>query len=852
MQEAEEPKALMLTWEGAFHAGPLACGAKAYNLARLHRYGFRVPTGGVLTSEAYLVTLKNAVAKQAIQNGHHVELPDGLRREVRHFLDSHNLANTPVAVRSSATGEDSHRASFAGIHHSVLNVRGVEAIESAIVACYRSLWTERARAYREKMDFSDDEIECALVICRMVRFEGSDQPLCAGVAFTADPISGRRDVVLIDAAPGSGLAVVSGHVNPSRFMFRIDRGHPVLEQSDENLTLLTSNQLEELAWTADRIQWALGDGQDPQDIEWAHDGKELWILQSRPITRLPRPGSERLLKLPRYWSTANIKDSAPGVLCELSWSNLRELVQTVAFAAIDAVGYQLPKGLELVRRFHGRVYFDLTLMQWAFFDGFGVLPELVTRFIGGHQPNIQTPPGDPLKGPEGRRRRKTSLRLFRVLWSFEKKHASYFERYINEMRTLAKERLSSKRVAELRGLMKDLEASQWRLAPLAGLANSAYGRWLTPLEQILERKFGAGGKSLLAALSSASAENVSAEQGYRIVELARIVRGDGIAASSLSSPSDSLLLKDLPSDSPFRIAVEDFLAEFGHRATSETNIQNPRWIEDPTSLLNQIRDSVSASDVDLRALAVQRRLAAEKELRNRMPLAWPLLRWMANGLRRAYAIRELSKSALVAGLLPYRKLVLEIGERLVSQGQLDQPEQVFDLTASDLRNWLRGYWDGHGACELSNDRSEQRKVWSQEDAPDVIAGEDATEMPLPVQFTPENIWRGAAVSAGQATGVARIIRSPHEGAKLSPNEILVAPSTDPGWTPLFLKASAIVMEIGGYLSHGAIVAREYGLPAVVNIPGVLKQINDGDMIAVNGDDGTVMRVKEQCPCSEPS
>src|SRR5215472_1873157 len=151
--------------------------------------------------------------------------------------------------------------------------------------------------------------------------------------------------------------------------------------------------------------------------------------------------------------------------------------------------------------------------------------------------------------------------------------------------------------------------------------------------------------------------------------------------------------------------------------------------------------------------------------------------------------------------------------------------------------------DGPGARELSNDRRERREAWLREDAPEVVAGEGTGEGSLCLsQRTTNDGWRGIAVSAEHAFGTARVITTPQDGARLSQNEILVAPSTDPGWTPLFLKASAIVMETGGYLSHGAIVAREYGLPAVVNIPGVLAQVRDGEMLGVNGDEGTVVRL----------
>jgi pyruvate,water dikinase len=293
----------------------------------------------------------------------------------------------------------------------------------------------------------------------------------------------------------------------------------------------------------------------------------------------------------------------------------------------------VPEGVELVRRFKGRVYFDLTLMQWTFFDALGVLPEVVTRSIGGHQPIIEVPPGDPFKGPEGRRRLSALLRLLRALWSFERKNARVFHRHVAEMRSLANTDFSSKASADLKQAMRTIETKQWQLGPIAGLANSANGRWLTSLEQLLQKKLGGHGISLLAALSSASGENVSAEQGYRIMELARIAKRDVAVARWLNSTSDAWTYSELSDDSPFRIALEQFLSEFGHRATGETNILQPRWAEDCSSLLRQIRDCMNAtSNGDPRDLANQRRLQAAKQIRKQLPLLSPLVLWMVNRL----------------------------------------------------------------------------------------------------------------------------------------------------------------------------------------------------------------------------
>jgi len=824
---------MMLAWAEAVGAGPAVCGGKGYNLGRLARYGFRVPDGGVLTAEAYRLAMRDGGTS----------LPDPVRAAVRRFLESHGLLDDALAVRSSATAEDSARASFAGIHRSALNVRGVEAIERAILDCYQSLRTPQARAYRERMGFTDGDVECAVVICRMVAAEGSAEPRCAGVAFSADPQSGRRDRIVIDAAPGLGDAVVSGRVTPRRFVIGMDHGRPVVDESGDAAPFQSARQLKELAYAVQRVQWALGEGQDPQDVEWAHDGKALWIVQARPITALPRCGPKDLLRLPQIWSRGNLKDSSPGAPCELAYSGLQEIVFTVAFAGLHAGGYALENGPELVRRFHGRAYFDFAFIQWALFDGFGLPPEETIRAIGGHQAKIEVPEGNPLDGPEGKRRKKAALRLFRALIGFEKKNTATIQEHIARMRRLADEPLDRKSKDELRALVETLYQEQLKMSPLAGLANSAVGRWRTPLEQILKRVIPDRATALLDALCAGSDAVTSAEQGYQIRELARAAQEDSAANEWLRS-ADGVPWANLPADSAFRRAFQSFLEQFGHRANIETDMWYPRWVEDPSPLFEQIRNQIAGGlGPDVRAAARERRQAAEREIRKRRPLLWPLVRWMARGMRRGFAVRELAKSALVAGVLPSRRITLEVGRRFVAGGLLDDPQQALDLAGVDGRSWFEGFWDGRGARELAKDRRARRETWLREEAPDVIAG-DGGAAPADVRehASAEGVWRGTPVASGRAAGAARVVLGPGDGANLVSGDILIAPATDPGWTPLFVRASAVVMESGGYLSHGAIVAREFGLPAVVNVPGILRQVREGEKIRVDGDEGIVTRV----------
>ena len=759
-------------------AGPAVCGGKGYNLARLARYGFRVPRGGVLPVGAPLSAIRAGIERLG-------------------------LIHAKVAVRSSATAEDSARASFAGIHRSFLNVSGIDAIEQAAQGCIDSLQTPEAIAYRRRMGFRDEEVRCAVVICEMV------EARAAGVAFSCDPAGGRRDLIVIDAAEGLGDAVVSGRVNPQRGGWRSQSGVLRREQAPTPGTLLPPAIEEELAYQAKRVQWALGEGQDPQDIEWAYDGDRLWLVQARPVTVVPRAGWPETARMPRYWSTANLKDNQPDGWCELSWSMLDEIVGDALFSTLKWVRYPLPPGIEVVRRFHGRGFFDITAMQYGFYDAFGIPPDQVMKTIGGHQPEIDVP-ADPFTGAAGRRRRLASMRLAALLWNIAHKAKPAVRKQLEEQRRLTATDFTRCSLAEIEAVLREIGRIQEAFIPIVGLANASSGPWQMALEAAIKDS------GLINRLQAGAGTVASAEHGYRLYEIAQ-------GKSTLDS----------------------FLRDFGHRAVYETDIRNPRWVEDPSWLIAQV-EAIRANPParDPRESAAQVRREAEREVRRRFPWRAPMLLWFARKLRESMAVREACKSAMVSMLLPVRRAVLEVGRRLVAADQLDSPEQMFELAHVDLFCLLRGYWDASGARELTRDRTRRQETWLAEDCPDVITEtpEGVTTGSAPPEAAPaDGVWNGIAVSPGTATGVVRLVRHPEDAAHLRQGDILCAPSTDPGWTPLFLRAAAIVMETGGYLSHGSIVAREFGIPAVANVPGILAALHDGDRIIVNGSHGKITR-----------
>jgi rifampicin phosphotransferase len=611
---------------------------------------------------------------------------------------------------------------------------------------------------------------------------------------------------------------------------------------------LTAEQEVELAHHVWHIHWALGNGDLPQDIEWAHDGQQFWILQARPVTRLPHYTFEAIKHLPVIWSTANIKDAVPGVVSIFAWSMIQETIDGVPYAGPRVAGYDVPTGMPNVKRVDGHVYLNLTAIQWCWYDLAGVMPAQTVASIGGHQPEIPLPPADPFAGAAGKRRRKTQLKILWHMLGFNRRFHGALREHLAAVRAIASltwAQLSNATLLRTIAQMIELHA---RFDPLVGFSNGYASVLQDLLTAQLRALAGERASALLARLLAGSGTVTSAEQGYRITDLARAVQRDPEALAWLQQRQPSQSWVHLPSSSPFRSELARFLADFGHRAVYEADIMKPRWLDDPSYILDQVRRTLDVPlDHDPRQSARQVSAAAWAEVRHLTFWRRPLLKWLVGQVQRGFALREAGKSGLVASLWPMRQLLLEVGRRLVAAGHMDRPEQIFHLSRADLLTLLRGYWDGRGAQALTQDRTAQRQAWLRLSPPDVIIETAGMESMAPMQAPPAafdgQVWQDIGVSSGPATAAARVIRHPEQGVRLGHGEILIAPSADSGWTPLFLRASAVVLETGGYLSQGAIVAREYGLPAVVNIPSILDHIKDGERLTVDGDAATVRRLE---------
>ena len=366
------------------------------------------------------------------------------------------------------------------------------------------------------------------------------------------------------------------------------------------------------------------------------------------------------------------------------------------------------------------------------------------------------------------------------------------------------------------------------------------------LTGILEKSFSGKGSALANEILTGQGAITTAEHGYRLIELAEAARKEPVAREFLTSVNHealSLWEEKLPDNSAFKQAFQAYLEEYGHRAVYESDLANPRWREDPTYLLGIISSMLYTADsAKIRSAQQKKREKGWRDIRTGAPLLKRMLiRYWSGKAVRGMEMREEAKSGMIRMGLPFRIIALDTGRRLVERGALERKEDVFNCSIPDLAAILAGHWDGQGLAMLVEDRKKRKKYMETLTVPDLLTDEtpwhaNATQA---TRTTGGYVLSGIGISTGRVTGVARLIHHPDEGNRLNPGEVLVAPSTDPGWTPLFLKAAALIMETGGSLSHGAIVAREFGIPAVINVPGAMVAINDSQTVIVDGEEGKV-------------
>lgn len=870
-------------------------GGKGSELAALVRRELPVPEGFVITTDAFeafaqsidLQAQVECVLREAgdfeslvepieplKQRIRAAELPAALRASLEKWLAHYEnrLGECLWAVRSSGVAEDMEGASFAGQYDTMLGMSGLEEVAGAVLRCWASFLNPHALQY--KKDKNITEFRAAVVIQRLVSADA------AGVCFSANPVTGDRNQAVINANWGLGESVVAGLVTPDTFT--LDKQDRVVLStnpgSKEVMTVPTAGGSEEQPTPEElrakacltpheaalvaslAIQVEMQEAH-PVDIEWALSRDKVYLLQSRPITTLPdyvasRPpeGWEPELNTsidPRWpmYSNGNISEVLPGTITPLSWSFVGPIIEHSFRAQILSFGAMPDPGPEhrVLGFFYHRPYICISYLAEAAARTPGLSPDTIyEEFVGKPEESVPAISASDFSA-RGLRTLATVIgTVASRLRSLQKDAREIGEIVQAERRASTPEQLKALSDAEL---VEPLEFSEHLVEPsVVHIWASTVGvTSFSILRKLTQRWLADEDASLAASLVTGIGDLPSANPAFGIFELAEVVRSDErLRGAFEATPDDGELLKKLETSegegfTRLRVRLEDFLDHHGHRAVCEAEFRNPSWREEPTQVLamvrNYLREGITPP-AQIRVRQQQVREQAEARALAKLNLLQrPLFSRVLETTRRYIALREKLKDVVVLRSDWARRRYYELSGRLAAHGKLAEADDIYFLVWKEVRNLVLGELSAEQAAEIIARRRRDFEWCRAVEVPKIQEG-------TPHTMTPEDIVAGAAlegigVCPGRVEGIARVVLDPRRDCVVEPGEILIAPVTDAGWTPLFVNAAALVVEVGGLLSHGSVVAREYGLPAVVGAAGATRRIRTGDRLRVDGAAGTV-------------
>jgi pyruvate,water dikinase len=864
---------------------PGEVGFKAWNLVRLANIGLPVPPCFSVTAAAYEEHLRSGGLSNVLHstlgtartcpardrstllanlraNILEAPAPGLLARQVEQAC--RDLGPGRLAVRSSATMEDLPGHSFAGLYDSFLGVAEASEVLSAVKKCWASLWTERAFDYREKNGLDHRGARMAVIIQRLIDADAS------GVLFTADPVSGRTDRLVLEAVFGLGEALVSGKVSPDRIVlaregFRILE-HTVAEKTVEIIAVeggcaerpvepprarsacLREHEVRQLVGLALKSEAAFG---TPQDIEWARAGGTFFILQSRPVTTLPHA---RSFEERQVWSNLNAGEVLPDVVTPMTWSVISPVIETLFGDLLGRFGFRLA-GHPLVGLVAGRAYFNLNTFVGIMrsLPGFRDLDPI--QMWGGKAGSGPHVPAEDVPTFDFRWGRFLTGVPRLLLWLLS--HSTYRGLlFAAAMRRAAR----PMDAGEPAGLSE--EAIARRLLALLGQADRvledaiAFGgtgaMYTVSLVTLCRKWLGDTDGSLAHGLLAGQGNMESAEAGLDQWRLAVHARHypevEALLLRCGTFQSARAVLASAAGGPEFLAAWDAFMDRHGHHARGEIEFFNPRWRETPDAILDTVRGYLSAMGTadplaaHRRRGQERRRLVGKCHQRLRNPLKRMLFHFVLGNAQRGCLVRENVKSEAVRWLARGRTLLRQLGDCFYRRGLLENADDIFFLQLEELEPIRQGKPDFDVRRTVARRRAEYERNLHLR-PPQVVVGTFNPDQIVPESIdTQARILTGVAVSPGVATGPARVILRSDSRERVLPGEILVAPFTDPGWTPYFLCAAAIVMDQGGLLSHGSIIAREYGIPAVVNVGPATRIVRTGQLLRVDGGRGQVALV----------
>jgi rifampicin phosphotransferase len=771
----------------------------------------------------------------------------------------------PYAVRSSATVEDSAASSCAGQFETVLDV-GEARLAEAVRQVWASLWSERAAAYRAARQRGADSPAMAVVIQRQIAAEVS------GVLFTCDPVRGDQGRMVLEAVRGLGDALVSGAVTPDRWTVSkepldivdcVFAGGPEgAGVSHESPARAAAGGILEEAMVLELCRMGLGIERRqgcPQDIEWAIAGGTVHLLQSRPVTtgpaaKAPAPEDRQV------WTNVNVAEVMPDVVTPMTWSVMEPLATCLLGHYFSKLGIDLA-GHRLFGHVGGRAYFNLNTLVACTRRIPGMRGKGMTQIFGGHQDAAAQSGQIKLENMDIPQFKLSLLcvairiprLLLEVLTFSPKKGQAVFGRIRRTIDDEAALDVSAFSPEELVALIRrtvvdiagDTETFDLGLGMIFALnLYRKCGQW-----------FGDDGPGLASRMLAGTGGNENAQAGLDLWGLANMAAGEEtLRQALLAADSFAWLRSALPQTGvsvEFLAAWDRFMRRHGHHCRGELELMNPRWAETPDYVLRQVQSylrAIAASDDNFlkrQGLLAERRRQAVAETRRR--LRNPLKRMTFNFLlRKAHGcapMRESIKSEIVRRCAVLRQWLLQLGGQLTAASVFAERDDVFFLRLEELEAVARPHCDREEYRRRVAIRRREYEAHRAVTPPPIVvgrfdAGKAQASSGAAAAPSPDGMLTGVAVNPGVVVGPARVILRAGEDHVL-PGEILVAPFTDPGWTPYFLNAAAIVMDIGGILSHGSVVAREFGIPAVVNVGHATRTIRTGQLLEVDGGKGTV-------------
>lgn len=872
-------------------------GGKAAQLAAMQRAGCNVPAWFAVDTTTFARVLEHPLVRAAIEDAASLveaEQFDAAAERVREAVmgidvpeDVHadiarrwreELAGGVVAVRSSAVGEDGTEHSFAGQFESILGVETEQQLVDALRQCWASAWTGRAVAYRARSGMAPLDASMGVVVQVLVDAD------VAGVLFTADPISGDPQTSLVSATFGLGEALVSGIANADTY--RVDRRHDDIEvevaekdvmivRASAGLTeevevpearrmerALTDEQVRTLVALGEQLA-AAADGR-PQDVEWAIAHGELHVLQTRPVTTDLRPRG-----IKRTWDNSNIVESYSGVVSPLTFSFAREAYTAVYFQALKLLRLpdaEMDTAKVVVRQMlgyvDGRVYYNLA--SWYYL--LSVMPDYEKNAAAMEQMMGVRAPLDRRMAPPPNASRK--VRLYAAMgWQVLRIRASVDAFRANVRRVLTKfdldfATMDADELVDAYDQVRTELLSDWQ-TPIVG--DTRVMIMFDRLRSMIRSLGLDDGGTLHNDLMCGQGEVESAEPTYHLVRVAERVRADASLCSLvLDTPDDQLrdaIRGSASADGAWIDAqLDEYLARFGDRCANELKLETPTLRENPAFLFSVLRNFVrqeSLTEASMReheaGLAAAAMATVEaKFAQSRSPLT-PLRRRMflilLNQARSAVRDREAMRfdRTRVFGLA--RRIFAALGERLHEAGMIDDPRDVFLLEVEEIIGTVQGTTTITNLRGLVELRRVQQDEWLADERPDrihtigIVNANPRTDAYDAVDVSGDRVT-GLGCCPGLVEKPVRVVHSPDAGVTLD-GDIMACTRTDPGWVPLFPSCGGLLVERGSLLSHSAIVAREFGIPAVVGIPGLMSWVRDGEVVRMDGSTGTVSRTDDE-------